>query len=160
MVIHGDLDFFHVDMFNLLFGNLPAYTLSFMNRFLHQLKEVAGDPKYGPEIPKCPIPMETPSWKRDEWFRQRQYKEFLAHSNKVLGDIKYKVIHYFQDAEKFKRVYSDISLFYLCNNMHYLMVYREAIRVRNMYRKNQIPKMYTTRQDKCLPYGYIDKDVI
>src|SRR5450759_5229927 len=63
MVIHGDLDFFHVDMFNLLFGNLPAYTLSFMNRFLHQLKkEVAGDPKYGPDVPKCPIPMETPSW--------------------------------------------------------------------------------------------------
>jgi len=62
MVIHGDLDFFHVDMFNLLFGNLPAYTLSFRNRFLHQLKkEVAGDPKYGPETPKCPIPMETPS---------------------------------------------------------------------------------------------------
>src|SRR5450759_4894387 len=54
MVIHGDLDFFHVDMFNLLFGNLPAYTLSFRNRFLHQLKkEVAGDPKYGPRLPNA-----------------------------------------------------------------------------------------------------------
>src|SRR5450759_1823788 len=104
--------------------------------------------------------METPSWKRDEWFRQCKYNEFLAHSSKVFGEIKYKVTHYFQDAEKFKRVYSDISLPYLCNNMHFLMVYREAIRVRNMYRKNQIPKMYTTRQDKCLPYGHIDRDVM
>jgi hypothetical protein len=156
MISHGDLDVYHADIFCLLFGNLPAYTLSLMHIFLRQLKkEVVGDPKYGPDTPSQPIPVEMPKWKREELWRRNRYSEFLDHSNRVIHDITFKVKNFFHDADKFRKIYSNISLPYLCNHLHFLMVYREAIRVRNTYRSNGVPLIYSVRQVRCLPYGVI-----
>src|SRR5450759_4663243 len=59
MVAHGDLQFENSELFCVYFGNLPAYTLTFMNSFLKQLKtEAVSHPRYWPKQPNVPLERE------------------------------------------------------------------------------------------------------
>jgi hypothetical protein len=53
---------------------------------------------------------------------------------------------------KFNASYKDKCDSWLCNNQHFLYVYREAIRMDVVYGLGQFPLLYHARQLRCLPY--------
>ena len=156
MVAHGDLQFENSELFCVYFGNLPAYTLTFMNSFLKQLnKEVVAHPRYWPKQPKVPLERElSDSECMKAWSKRtpqamdvftRRVKDF--HTEGILA----KVHQIFPNLDKYNHAYPS-SDFTLVNRFHFLIVYREAIRIQYCYMGGKIPLVYPRRQYRCLPY--------
>src|SRR5450759_119626 len=160
MVSHGDLEFYNADMFCVLFGNLPAYTLTFMLRFLNQLnKSLPADPKYVPRTYANPIRLDTSSATQHEMARRSNYTPFLDHTRDVINMVAAKIkSHAFQDFDIFRKCYPGIDIPQLTHHIHFLMVFREALRIRDLYRSGSIPRLYSARQLKCLPYSFMETD--
>jgi hypothetical protein len=157
MVAYGDLQFEEQDLFGIYFGNIAAYTLSFMRKWFLQLnKEVPRGKRFYPSQPKAKVRLEVPYNQRVEKWRKYclngRTRGFRSHFRNVQADIHHTIANLMVYKQKYKTKYEKKSQFFLCNNWHFLYVYREALRIEEMYRVGKFPLLYHERQLRCLPY--------
>jgi len=160
MVMYGDLQVAHSDLLMSFTGNLPAYCLQFLQAYFVQAsKEFPYHPRVNPKEPVLGIvPNSSRKQKQSAWndCLADQLQSFQDHWTSVQIESE-ALFQLMLRTEQYQKKFVGRTIYKVCNNFDFLMIYREAIRVDNLFLKKQLPILLFARQLRSLPFTFFQE---